>query len=161
MNSVLAWLETSALGHAMRETGPWTYGLVNLAHIIGIATLFGPVLVLDLRLLGFWRGVPLLALSDVLVSVSRAGFAIAVCAGVGMLSANATEYAGNPFLLIKFPAIGLALLNVALLMRTRAWRARVSRDLTARESRQLAVMGATSLACWTTALAAGRLIGYW
>lgn len=161
MSSFLAWLETSALGHAMRETGPWTYGLVNLAHIIGVATLFGPVLALDLRLLGVWRQVSLGPLSDVLVPMARGGFAIAACAGVGMLSANATEYAGNPFLLIKFPAIALALINVAVLSRTRAWQARHARQLTDGESRQLAVLAGVSLACWTTAVAAGRMIGYW
>ncbi len=161
MNGLLAWLETSALGHAMRETGPWTYGLVNLAHIIGIATLFGPVLALDLRLLGVWRHVPLATLSDVLVPIARTGFAIAACAGLAMLSANASEYAGNPFLLIKFPAIALALINVALLDRDRAWRARHTRDLSDIEARHLAVLGGVSLTCWTTALAAGRMIGYW
>ena len=55
--ALLAWLESSALGHAMRESGVWTYGLVNLTHILGVSSLFGSVLVLDLRLLELWRGV--------------------------------------------------------------------------------------------------------
>ena len=37
----LAWLESSMLGHAMRNSGVWTYGVVNLGHILGVATLFG------------------------------------------------------------------------------------------------------------------------
>lgn len=161
MATLLAWLEASALGHAMRETGPWTYGLVNLAHIIGIATLFGPVLALDLRLLGVWRHVPLGALSDVLVPIARAGFGIAACAGLAMLSANATEYSGNPFLLIKFPAIALALVNVAVLNRTSGWQTRHARQPDDGEARQLAVLGGVSLTCWMVAVAAGRMIGYW
>ena len=52
MHDLLSWAEASALGHLMRESGAWTYAVVNLAHILGIATLFGSVLVLDLRLLG-------------------------------------------------------------------------------------------------------------
>jgi len=48
----------SALGHFMRESGPWTYAIVNLAHILGIAALFGAVLIIDLRLLGVWRRTP-------------------------------------------------------------------------------------------------------
>ena len=51
----MTWLEMSALGVAMRETGVWTYALVNLGHIFGISLLFGAIVVLDLRLLGFWR----------------------------------------------------------------------------------------------------------
>ena len=39
----MAWLQGSALGHAMRESGVWTYGIVNLVHILGVAALFGAV----------------------------------------------------------------------------------------------------------------------
>jgi hypothetical protein len=48
----MAWLEGSALGHVMRESGVWTYGIVNLVHILGVCCLFGSVLILDLRLIG-------------------------------------------------------------------------------------------------------------
>ena len=50
----MTWLEGSALGHAMRDNGVWFYGIINLTHILGVATLFGSVAILDLRLLGFW-----------------------------------------------------------------------------------------------------------
>ena len=40
MHSLAAWMQGSSLGHFMRESGPWTYAIVNLCHIIGIATLF-------------------------------------------------------------------------------------------------------------------------
>ncbi len=157
----LAWIEASALGVFMRQSGPWTYAIVNLSHILGVSTLFGSILVLDLRLLGCWRRVPLEALSRATVPVSRAGFAVAATTGVALLSSNATEYLGNPFFLIKFPAIGLGLLNVWALGRTSAWRARGERALSGSELRQLAVMGGISLGCWLTAVSAGRMIGYW
>ena len=96
----------------MRESGVWTYGVVNLVHILGVASLFGAVLVLDLRLLGLWRNVALAAISKPTVPVAAAGFVIAVISGVGLLATKATEYIGNPFLYIKFPAIGLGILNV-------------------------------------------------
>ena len=145
----------------MRQSGPWTYAVVNLAHILGVSSLFGSILVLDLRLLGMGRRVPLEALSRATVPVSKAGFAVAATTGVALLSSNATEYIGNPFFLIKFPAIALGLLNVWVLSRTSAWRARGERELSAPEQRQLAVMGGVSLGCWLTAVSAGRMIGYW
>jgi hypothetical protein len=157
----LAWIESSALGEIMRQSGPWTYGIVNLGHLLGVATLFGSVLVLDLHLIGLWRHGPLLALSRATVPVSQAGFAVASTTGVALLSTNATEYIGNPFFLIKFPAIGLGLLNVWVLGRMAAWRARGVRELAADERRQLAVAGGLSLACWLAAVSAGRMIGYW
>jgi hypothetical protein len=145
----------------MRESGLWVYPITNLLHVFGIAALFGSVLVIDLRLMGLWRRVPLAPLTAIASPIAVAGFALAAPTGIGLLVTNATEYAGNPYLLIKFPAIFVGLLNVAILNLTPAWRARGTRELTSAERRQLAVMGGVSLSSWTTALAAGRLIAYW
>ncbi len=145
----------------MRESGVWTYGLVNLTHILGVSSLFGSVLVLDLRLLGLWRGVPLDAMAGPLVRVAGAGLAVALVSGAGLITTNATEYQGNPFLPIKLAAVALGLANVAVLSRLPAWTEKAERPLTAREDRQLAVSGGVSLVCWLVAVGAGRLIGYW
>src|SRR6516164_6485032 len=110
----MAWLEGSALGHVMRDNGVWFYGIVNLTHILGVATLFGSVVILDLRLLGAWSDVPLAGLTRPTVRMAAAGFCVAAISGAGLLATKATEYVGNPFLYVKFPAIALALLNVAL-----------------------------------------------
>jgi hypothetical protein len=159
--SLLAWLESSMLGHAMRTSGVWTYGIVNLAHILGVATLFGAVLVLDLRLLGLWRTVPLPSIAGPTVPVATTGFVIAAFTGVALLATKATEYAGNPFLLIKFPAIAVALVNVAVISSRSAWQSMGQREPTPRDRRTLAIGGAVSLAAWLTAIAAGRMIAYW
>jgi hypothetical protein len=145
----------------MRESGPWTYAIVNLAHVLGMATFFGAILVLDLRLVGVWRRLSLAALSSATVPVATAGFLVAAITGGGLLATKATEYVGNPYLLIKVPAIALGLVNVVMLWQTTAWRSRAIRDLTRRENRQLAVLGGFSLVCWLTAIVAGRMIAYW
>jgi Family of unknown function (DUF6644) len=157
----MEWLEGSALGHVMRDSGVWFYGIVNLAHILGVATLFGSVVILDLRLLGLWQDVPLAAITRPTSRTAGMGFGIAAITGAGMLATKATEYVGNPFLYIKFPAIGLALLNVFLVHRSSAWRAHRNRDLSSAERRRLAAMGGTSLLLWLTSISAGRMIGYW
>ncbi len=161
MIDFLLWLEGSALGHLMRDTGAWTYPVVNLLHIFGIGTLFGSVLIADLRLLGVWRHVPLAALTSPASRLAQIGCALAIATGVCLFATTASDYAGNPFLLIKFAAIGGALLNAILLYRATAWRARDGRALSPHEERQLAVHGGLSLACWITAVAAGRMIAYW
>jgi hypothetical protein len=161
MSVLLAWLESSALGHAVRGAGIWAYGVANLIHILGVTTLFGAVLILDLRLLGLWRRAPLAAIAAPTVPLAAVGFAVAVASGACLIVTNASEYIGNPFLLIKFPAIGLGLVNAAVLAFVPAWRARRTRELAPRERRLLAAFGGVSLACWLTAIAAGRLIGYW
>ena len=161
MRDVLVWIEGTGLGHVMRESGPWTYAIVNTSHILGVAALFGSILVLDLRLLGVSRRLPLAALASAITPVAIAGFVIAMATGSALLATKATAYVGNPFLLIKFPAIALGLINVAVLNLTPAWQARAIRELSHGEQRQLAVMGGISLVSWLTAISAGRMIGYW
>jgi uncharacterized protein DUF6644 len=161
LREFLAWMQASALGVLMRESGVWTYAVVNLFHILGVSTLFGSILILDLRLLGVSRRVPLAPVSRLAIPVAKVGFALAVTTGIALLSTNATEYRGNPFLLIKFPAILVGIVNVGILSRLPAWKAHRDRELTSREDRQLAVMGGLSLASWLTAVSAGRMIGYW
>ena len=157
----MAWLEASALGHAMRGSGVWTYGLVNLTHILGVSSLFGSILVLDLRLLGGWRSIPLNAITRPTIPIAATGFVLAACSGICMLATNGTEYVGNPFLLIKFPAIAVGMMNVALLSALPAWKTRKTRELSSGEQIQLKVVGGISLASWLTAITAGRMIGYW
>jgi hypothetical protein len=161
MEQLLAWLEASGLGHAMRGAGVWTYGVTNLVHILGIATLFGSILILDLRLLGVWRRAPLATLASPTVPLAGVGFAIAAASGLCMLATNASEYVGNPFLLLKFAAIAVGLLNALALSFLPAWRQRAARDPSASERRQLGVFGGVSLVAWLGALAGGRMIGYW
>jgi hypothetical protein len=161
VSGAFLWLEQSALGELMRTSSLWTYPIVNLLHIFGIAALFGGALIIDLRLLGFWRSTSLSAISAAAVPVSKAGFALAATTGVGLLTANASEYVGNPFLLIKFGAIAVGVSNVVLLNRTTAWTAHRTRELLPHERRLLAVFGAVSLVTWVAAVTAGRMIAYW
>ena len=161
MEALLVWLEGSALGELMRTSGVWAYGVVNLVHILGVATLFGSVLAFDLRLLGLWRGVPLAALELPTLTLAVCGFTVAIVSGTALISTNGTEYIGNPFLVIKLAAIGLGLVNIVAAQFLPAWRARAVEPHAPRQGRALRVVGATSLACWLGAVAAGRMIGYW
>jgi len=161
LSSWLLAIEQSALGNAVRDLGGWGYALINLTHILGIAILFGSVLLLDLRLIGWRRQIPLDAITSATLPLVKFGFAIAVVSGVCLLSANASEYAGNPFLLIKFIALLLALINAYVIRLIPAWKTRHKIEPGGRESSVLARAGFVSLACWLTVVAAGRLIAYW
>lgn len=162
MLELMAWLEASALAEFLRDLGVWTYGLLNLAHILGISTLFGSVLLLDLRLLGLWRSVPAADLIRPTVPLAAIGFVLAASSGTMMFSFNTTEYHGNPFLYVKLPVIVVGLVNVAIIQRLAAWRRAVagmppeSGDRTV-----LAISGALSLLIWLTVVSCGRMIGYW
>ena len=162
MLEVMAWLETSALAGFLRGLGIWTYGLLNLSHIIGISSLFGAVLLLDLKLLGLWRSIPAASLIRPTVPLAAFGFMLAAVSGIMMLSFNTTEYHGNPFFYIKLPVIVLGLVNVAIIQRLAAWRrAAAGQPSAPGDQRLLAVFGSISLLIWLTVISCGRMIGYW
>ena len=157
----MTWLEMSALGFAMRETGVWTYALVNLAHIFGISLLFGAIVVLDLRLLGVWSKIPLDLMARPTTIVAGTGLAVAMVSGPALLATKATEYIGNPFLPIKLVAILLGVINLIILHNLPAWKERANPEMGAAKRRQLAFAGSASLACWITVISAARLIAYY
>ena len=157
----MTWLEMSALGVAMRETGVWTYALVNLAHIFGISLLFGAIVVLDLRLLGVWSKIPLDLMAKPTTIVAGTGFAVAIVSGPALLATKATEYIGNPFLPIKLVAIVLGVINLIILHNLPAWKERANPQMGAAKRRQLAFAGSASLACWITVISAARMIAYY
>lgn len=162
MLELMAWLESSALAEFLRGLGIWTYGLLNLAHIIGISSLFGAVLLLDLKLLGLWPSIPVASLIRPTVPVAALGFVLAAVSGIMMLSFNTTEYHGNPFFYVKLPVIVIGLVNVAIIQRLAAWkRAAAGLPPAPGDRRMLAVFGGLSLLIWLTVISCGRMIGYW
>jgi hypothetical protein len=157
----LAWYEASALADFVRNSGPYTYGIVNLFHVFGIALLFGAIFVLDLRLLGAWKSIPIKSLAKPIIPVAGAGLVLAIVSGVMIASVQATEYYYNPFFPIKLIALFFGILNVAALHSSAAWKAMETADLTGAGRVRLAIGGAVSLGCWITVITAGRMIGYW
>ncbi len=162
MYELMAWFEGSAFADALRGLGIWTYGVLNLAHILGIATLFGAVMVLDLRLLGLWSSISATVLARPTVPLAAGGFLLAALSGIMMLSFNTTEYHGNPFIYAKFPIVVFGLVNVAVIQRLGAWRRMTAGQAPeAGDAAVLRVCGAVSLLTWTAVVTCGRMIGYW
>ena len=114
------WLEGTPPALFLQESG-WLYAGVNTAHVLGIALLVGAIVVLDLRLLGAWRRVPVAMLGPPAVAVASAGLGIALVTGPLLLIVQASEYVANPFLYIKFGAILVGLVNLAALRLAGDW----------------------------------------
>ena len=161
LDALLIAAEKSALGVAIRDLGTWSYALINLVHIFSIAAVFGAMLILDLCLLGWRRHINLADLSATTLPIAVTGFVGAVISGVCMLSVNASEYIGNPFLVIKFGALLLALINAAIIRFIPAWKFRAVHEPQGRAKLVLACFGLVSLLCWITVVSAGRMIAYW
>lgn len=129
------------------------YPLVNTLHIVGIALLFGAIVPLDLRLIGWRNEVESVdRLSRILVPVAIAGLLIASSAGLLLFATDARAYTAAPLFQAKVVLIVLAIVN-ALTLRRIDWRA-------PRTSRRVALAGATSILLWLGAITCGRLLGY-
>nr|WP_257098716.1 hypothetical protein [Pseudovibrio flavus] len=137
----------------------WFYPAANTVHIIGLAMLFGAVAPLDLRMMGFWRAVPLADLARVLTRVAFFGAVLAILSGVLLLSVNARVYVQSPIFWAKAGFFLFALLNAILLRFVPAWRYldRVdSRGTIAR----FRWAGFFSLVAWLGVISCGRIYGY-
>ena len=150
-------LEESALGEGLRAS-QYAYPLVNAAHIMALAAVFGSILALDLRLIGLWRAVPIAPLARVLPRVSAIGLAVAIVTGFALFSVQPFDYLTHPVFPIKLTLIAFAAANALLLHRTAGWRQVLEGARIAPARVRIAAM--LSLLGWTGAILAGRLLAF-
>jgi len=154
----LAWLESSALAHAMRQW-LWLYPAVEIAHIAGIALLVGAAAMFDLRLLGLSRGVPVAALARHLLPWARTGLGLMALTGALMFTAHATEFGASPVFRLKLALIVAGCLNAAVFHRW-PFRAVMAWDVAVGTPPAAKAAAITSLVLWTSTIACGRLLAY-
>lgn len=153
MEALLAGLEGTGVAAALRVSR-WGYAAVNGVHILGIALLVGAVVPLNLRLLGLWPGIARRDVARVLVPVAAAGLAIAATAGLLLFSVRAREYAGFGVVQLKLALILAGTVSALAFHRAHGFL------LEGAGRRRAALHAVVSLACWTGALACGRLIAF-
>jgi hypothetical protein len=158
----LGALEASGLGQAMRQW-LWLYPAVETVHIVGIALLFGSIAVLDLRLLGFSRGISVKRLAGHVLPWSAASFLLIVPSGLMMFVAHASDFISSPVFAVKMCLILAAGANAALFHTITfpsvgVWDAEEMRKLPPPPSARVAA--AASLLIWIAVIACGRLLAY-
>jgi hypothetical protein len=147
-------LEASPVGVAMR--GPrGLYPTVNVVHLLGVVLLVGGVGVLDARVLGLGRAVPLAALSRYLTPAAAAGLVLLTASGVLLFCADAGPFTRSPLFQAKLVLIALGVFN-AWIFR---WRFGDFED-GAEPSAPARIMAAASLGLWTAATVVGRWLAY-
>jgi hypothetical protein len=155
-------IEGSALAQAMRQW-LWLYPSVETVHIVGIGLLFGSIAVLDLRLLGFSRKIPVTTLAKHVLPWTAGSFLLIIPSGLLMFTAHASEFIDSPVFVLKMCLIMAAGLNAALFhtitFRTAdVWDSEEMRKLPPPPSARAA--GAVSLLIWISVIACGRLLAY-
>ena len=153
---VLAWLESLPLSVWVHESpSVWAQPTVLTLHTMGMGVLVGACWVLDLRLLGFSRNIPLSAFRWVFRAVA-AGLIVNLVTGVVLFIARATDWGTAIPFLIK---MGLVIASAATLLPIRSYVLRSDpeeREVSGR-ARLLAIV---SILAWSGAITAGRLLAY-
>lgn len=149
MTPALNALEHHALAVWLRTS--LAYPVIETLHIVGLATLFGSLLIVELRLLGVIRRVDAGALARLVLPWTLAGFALAASSGAALFFARAAELVSNPVFLVKLLLIATAGINAAWL------HTRGPLDAASVATR---VQAGLSLMIWLTVIACGRWIAY-
>jgi hypothetical protein len=129
----------------------YAYPLLEAAHIAGIALLLGNLVLLELRVWGAARELPLPALARWTLTLALSGFGIVAASGLLMFASQPQEMLANRAFVIKMGLIVLAGCNAAW-FHARGGVARA--DATAR------ALTALSSGLWIAAIISGRWIGY-
>ena len=142
---------TTFTGIPWIATHPIAYPALEVVHISGIALLLGSLVVLELRVWGHARELPMQALARLSLAVSLTGFGLVLGSGLLMFAAQPAELLSNRAFVLKMALVALAGLNAAAfharqgLQRCDAW-ARAQTAL--------------SLGIWLAAIICGRWIAY-
>jgi len=156
-DGILTWIENSALAQVLIET-PWAFPTLETLHFIGLILLMGSLYVMDMRLMGFGRAMPIAAVLR-FVPVSVIGFLINLSTGIGFLFTDPFRYYPNLAFRLKMLAIVLAGLNLLwfkLALNVKALEAQNSSD----PGLMIRWIGGISMLLWTSVVVLGRMIPY-
>ena len=153
---VLVWLESSSLAVWVHESpSVWALPTVLTLHTMGMAVLVGASWVLDLRLLGISRNIPLSAFRWVFRAVT-VGLIVNLVTGLLLFAARATSWGtAMPFLIKMCLVIASAATLVPL--RSQVFRSDPEQREVSGSARLLAI---ASILAWSAAITAGRLLAY-
>jgi hypothetical protein len=151
-------IEMSALGVAMRQW-LWLYPIVEIVHLTGIALLVGSIALLDLRLLGLSRDVPVRRLASHILPWTAASFVLIVPSGLAMFVAHAGDLIANPVFVLKICVVLAAGTNAAV-FHAGIYRGAADWDVNCAPPAAARLSAALSLLLWVSVIACGRLLAY-
>lgn len=150
------WLESTKLALWVGES-LYGYPLILALHGIGMAFLVGVLLMFDVRLLGFAKGVNVMELSK-LLKIAMAGLAVNLLTGIALFSASASRFITLAPFIIKIICIVIGLALTWVLVKKHIPRANTWNNGDAPSATKL--LAGVSLIVWLAAIVAGRLIAY-
>jgi hypothetical protein len=151
-----SWLESLPVSQAILGS-IWLHPYLLVGHSIGMGTVVGIIFMLDLRVLGYAKAIPI-SVFQKCIALGWAGIALNFVTGVLMFMAYAHTLATNWTFDVKMLCIVAGALSIWWLWRgIRLAGAGDSEFAFSRRDRILAIV---SMAFWLGAIATGRLIAY-
>lgn len=152
-------LEYSALGTAIAESR-YAFGLIECAHLLGLAVALGLLLVIDMRLLGWTlRTMPVARLMAQLRPWMLGAFGVVFASGVLLFWSAAARMVASPAFAIKLVLLVLAGIN-ALYFELSVGRRLDTVKPEAAAPARARMAAAASISLWTLTIVFGRLIPY-
>lgn len=156
--SPLAAIEQLPLAVAMRHD-LWLYPVVEIFHIIGFVILVGGIVVLDLRLLGLSKALPVRLLARHVLPWSLGALLLIVPSGLLMFIAHAGDFVANTAFITKMVLLLCAGANAAA-FHAGVFRGAADWDIAAEVPAAAKLHALASLLIWAGVLACGRLLAY-
>lgn len=156
LESLLKWADTLALAEVMRDSS-WLYTFLLMWHFVGIALLFGAMLVADLRMLGVARRIPLDTALKFL-PFALIGFGINAVTGFCFFVFQPYQLAGNWAFKIKVILIAIAGLNALYFTLVEDRKLKALAIQGGEPGAAIKVSAALSLTLWVLVIVAGRMI---
>lgn len=154
--SILDSMEQSALG-VWVSASPAGYYIMLAFHAIGLAMLVGSVWVIDLRLLGFVRGISEKAMAG-LVKFAWWGLLINALSGVALFFSEANKAFYSWSFRIKISLMVMGVISTVILNKTVLLPVRVAGVAPAGGSAK--AQAYLSMALWASVIVVGRMMSY-
>jgi hypothetical protein len=146
LDALAHWSPIAAL-----KANAYAYPALEVVHIVALATVFGTLLIVDLRILGLMKALPLATTAKNLLPWTWLGFALAALTGLTMFATRAGDLVSNSAFLAKMILLMIAGTNAGIL------HSRGTIDETSGLTRAQAAL---SLVLWIAIVTCGRWIAY-
>jgi hypothetical protein len=158
LRPILDWMQTTWVNDL--ALGPqWSWPILETLHFTGMCLLFGGLLIMDLRLLGFDRlAIPERAVNS-LIPLTIAGFVINLVTGIIFVFGDPYRYFMNISFMLKMLLVLLAAIN-AVYFWVKAMPFLEHAGPHENPPLSIKALGLFSLLVWTGVLCFGRLIPY-
>jgi hypothetical protein len=157
--TISKWLATTRLSEAVRGGVPWIWPASETLHFIGLCLLLGVIGTMDLRLMGFVKGLAIGRLER-MVPWGIAGFVLCAVTGVLFYIGAPDQYYTNNIFWMKMLFIAAAGINVLVFYVSGIARLVDHLPPDADTPVGARVIGATSVVLWLGVVFWGRMLPF-